>query len=129
MTDFKKWMDDLCVSKLSCPEQDKIIEALNSDYFTDSSLDEIDLDIPIVVLSNYYMYLKFEEGKMAGRVSYLLDSLRSGAEINQENLKDEKAKLAILRPILDGLKNKIDVLRKIYDKQIRKSYELRNIRS
>lgn len=122
---IRDWIDELKFNEIKRPQPEIVIEMLNSDF---ESEEDVDYDKPILVLSNYYMFLKYQEGLISGRISYLLDELRSGGQIDQDLLKMEKSKIAILRPVIEGIKNKIDVMRKIYDKQIRKSYEFRNIR-
>lgn len=124
---IKDWLQDVGANEIKRPNVDVVMETLNSDIFNDEQ--DVDVGKPLVILSNYFLYLKAQEGIIAGRVSYLLDAYRSNIEIDQDDLTNEKAKLAIIRPIIDGVKNKIDVLKKILDKQIRISYELRNVRS
>jgi len=102
----------------------------------------------MLVLSNYYVYLYSELGILSARVQNLEDAFdirvaplaaKYGAshakerraiaiskhEILQEfkaQMDNEKAKLEMLRPVCDTIKNKIYVMSKIYDRRVRSEY-------
>ena len=102
----------------------------------------------MLVLSNYYIYLYSELGVLLARVQNLEEAFdirvaplaaKYGAsharerraiaiskhEVLQElkaQMDNEKAKLEMLRPVCDTIKNKIYVMSKIYDRRIRNEY-------
>lgn len=129
--EISKWRDETGISLIDKPETDVIKWALGLNETPEDLGEENWLrqyNKAILVLSNYYLYLESECGLSVARFAYSLDLKKNGVAVDEEVIMDNKAKMNILRPILDGLKNKIDALRKIYDMQIRKSYESRNIR-
>ena len=102
----------------------------------------------MLVLSNYYIYLYSELGILSARVQHLEEAFdivtapvaakygashakerRAIAISKHENLQkqkaqldNEQAKLEMLRPVCDTIKNKIYVMTKIYDRRIRNEY-------
>lgn len=102
----------------------------------------------MLVLSNYYIYLYSELGILSARVQHLEDAfdiavapiaVKYGAGHAKERraiaiskhdklrkqkaqLDNELAKLEMLRPVCDTIKNKIYVMTKIYDRRIRDEY-------
>lgn len=129
--DIVKWKEDAGLALIGRPGIDLIKWAIQYEISPEDIKDEDrvkEYDRVLLVLSNYFLYLQAECGTISARFSYALDMRRNGEFVEEDILMDGKAQLNILRPILDGLKIKIDSLRKIYDMQIRRSYELRNIR-
>lgn len=126
----QKWIDEIGLTLIKRPLIDEVKTALEIEEPFDYSDDDarIAFDRAMMVLSNYYLFLQAELGAINGRISYLVDCIRDNLEIDSEVLANEKAKGQKLRPILDGLRTKIDTMRKIYDMQIRKMYDSRNIR-
>jgi len=119
--------------------------------FSAPQLKSVDLeqfDELMLVLSNYYIYLYSEFGILSARVRLLEDAFdievtplatRYGASHAKERramaiakneklqkqkaqLDNEQAKLEMLRPVCDTIKNKIYVMTKIYDRRVRNEY-------
>jgi hypothetical protein len=107
-----------------------------------------ELDELMLVLSNYYIYLYSELGVLIARVQMLDEAFdilvapaaskfsashvreRRAIAISKDKvLQDKKiildrecAKLEMLRPVCDTIKNKIYIMSKIYDRRLRDEY-------
>jgi len=129
-------------------EKDLLREAIK---FSAPQLKSITLeqfDELMLVLSNYYVYLHSELGTLSARVQHLEEAFdisaaplaakygashareRRAIAISKheflgekkEQLDNERAKLEMLRPVCDTIKNKIYVMSKIYDRRTRDEY-------
>lgn len=127
---LEDWINETGLSLIKRPIIDEVKTALEIEEPFDYSDDDgrKNFDRALLVLSNYYLFLQAELGAINGRISYLIDCIRDNLPVDSELLANEKAKGQKLRPILDGLRAKIDTMRKIYDMQIRKMYDSRNVR-
>lgn len=102
----------------------------------------------MLVLSNYYIYLYSEFGILSARVQHLEDAFdisaapmaakygashakeRRAIAISKDDklqkqkaqLDNEQAKLEMLRPVCDTIKNKIYVMTRIYERRIKDEY-------
>ena len=107
-----------------------------------------EFDELLLVLSNYYIYLHSQLGILSARVQHLegvfdIDVAPIAAKYGASHARErraiaiakneklqkqksqldiEQAKLEMLRPVCDTIKNKIYVMSKIYDRRVRNEY-------
>lgn len=134
---FKKYTG---LAYIGRPEEDEINKALKVNKESDGN----ELANALLVLSNYFIYLKYEFSQIHARVAFMREELNKeimpsaakhksydkderkySALINadeswqqlQNTIEAEKIKLDLLGPVLDGIKTKIDVLRTIIERK------------
>jgi hypothetical protein len=142
------WRREAGLVYIENQEKDLLQEAIQ---FSASHLKTVKLeqfDELMLVLSNYYVYLHSQLGILSARVQHLEDAFdiavaplatKYGASHARERraiaisksdilqkkkaqLDNEQAKLEMLRPVCDTIKNKIYVMSKIYDRRIKNEY-------
>ena len=142
------WRREAGLVYIENQEKDLLEEAIK---FSAPHLKSVNLeqfDELMLVLSNYYVYLHSQLGILSARVQHLEDAFDivvaplaakhsasharerraiaiSKSDVLQKKkaqLDNEQAKLEMLRPVCDTIKNKIYVMSKIYDRRIRDEY-------
>ena len=140
--DIEEWRKNTGLEFFSRPMEDPLKNAIELSTGIDD-LDLVGMDKALLVLSNYHNYLSSQMGIINARVIYLEDSYNSQLDLRagkytapsiaerkaiaiaksddlgslKEKLIKEQAKQAMLRPILDSIKLKIDALKKIFDRR------------
>lgn len=146
--DVAEWRRETGLDFIKNQGQDILKDAIE---FSSTELKNINLsefDELMLVLSNYYVYLHSQLGILNARVQYLEEDLnmhvapkaskfsaghageRRALAISKDEvllersrrLGNEKAKLEMLRPVCDTIKNKIFVMSKIYDRRLKDEY-------
>lgn len=134
---FKKYTG---LAYIGRPEEDEINKALKVNKESDGN----ELANALLVLSNYYIYLKYEFAQINSRVAYMREELnkeilpvaarhksydkeerRVTALVNADEnwqaigntIEAEKIKLDLLGPVLEGIKTKVDSLRTVLDRK------------
>lgn len=122
------------------PQEDKLRSAIELSTIQLDNMPLVDLDEFLLVLSNYYVFLGSEIGRLSARAKFLNDELQfkvskktsaigggtaderkalivsldeSLSELNRK-LTITRAKTQQLSPVYDAIKVKIDSLRRIY---------------
>lgn len=139
------WRKSIGISLVQRPAEDTLEKCIQVDGGTLNSMPMRELDESIVALSNYYLFLKATIGDLASRVQYINDLLdrkcseaaakMSGGHFLErkalalskdtsldkmnDKLNEYRAKIQILEPVTDGIKMKLDVVRRIYDRRAR----------
>ncbi len=129
-------------------KEDLLKEAIQFSAAEVRAINLPEFDELMLVLSNYYIYLHSQLGILSARVNHLEETFdievaplaaKYGAsharerraiaisknemlQSKQEQLAVEQAKLEMLRPVCDTIKNKIYVMSKIYDRRVRNEY-------
>jgi len=142
------WRREAGLVYIENQEVDLVKEAIQFSGREVRSINLEQFDELMLVLSNYYIYLHSQLGIISARVRHLEESFdievaplasKYGAshakerraiaisknEILQKKkiiLDRETAKLEMLRPVCDTIKNKIYVMSKIYDRRVRNEY-------
>ena len=140
--EIEAWRNSTGISLFKRPDADPLKAAID----ISNNIDELDLeaiDMALLVLANYHCFLATEIGRISARVLYLDDlfvtrielsaakisaatagerralALEKYPDISQikENLIKEQSKQAMLKPILESLKLKIDALKKVYERR------------
>lgn len=133
---FKKYTGLAFIGR---PEEDEINKALKMNKESDGN----ELANALLVLSNYYIYLKYEFAQIHARVAYMREELNKellpaaakhksydkderkyAVLINSESwqqlqntIEAEKIKLDLLGPVLEGIKTKIEVLKTLIERK------------
>jgi hypothetical protein len=140
--ELEAWKNKNLLNNIATPEVDPIKRALSiGKELCDLPIQDIE-DV-LLVLSNYYVYLSSEIGHLSARINYLdgeLMRIVSGTHTNHKYFTEkrqaivaedaqagkidgtlilEKSKYEILKPIVDGLRFKIDAVKRIHDRRAR----------
>lgn len=134
---FKKYTG---LAYIGRPEEDEINKALKVNKESDGN----ELANALLVLSNYYIYLKYEFAQVNARVAYMREELNKGIlpaaakhksydreerkfavlenadeswQQLQSTIEAEKIKLDLLGPVIEGIKIKVDALRTIIERK------------
>ena len=147
-TTVSDWRKKAGLAYIENQEEDVLKEAIK---FSAPHLKTVDLpkfDELMLVLSNYYIYLYSELGILSARVRHLEDAFdisaapkaakygashakeRRAIAISKDDklqeqkaqLDNEQAKLEMLRPVCDTIKNKIYVMTRIYERRVKDEY-------
>ncbi len=139
------WRKEMCLDMITKPEDDPLKAAVQFEPVDFDAVVPKEMDRHLMVLTNYYTFLQSQLGIISARTSYLEEQLnlkvnirsqkfgashaseRRALAINKDaelmkldgELGKEKAKFNMLNPIIIGIKNKIDSMKKIYDRKIR----------
>jgi hypothetical protein len=142
-----KWRMETGLDFIKRPDNDLLKQCIELDGRELKALSGEQLDEAILVLSNYYLYLRSESGAIAGRIETMEDVIASAScellgSMQYSNaaerrakaikepqmapiasrVKEERAKRALLEPVVEGIRTKIDVLRRILERRAREHY-------
>lgn len=136
------WRNSTGLSLFKRPDIDPLKVAIDvSNNIDDLNLEEIDM--ALLVLANYHCFLSSELGKISARVFYFEDlfstkldasaaslsagtvgerkalAIRKYPEISEikNSLIKEQSKQAMIKPVVDSIKLKIDALKKVYERR------------
>lgn len=109
--ELKKWRAETGIGYITSPAEDPLRRAIQSGAEL-SDCHPKDLDEVLIILTNYHFYLSSEMGRIY-------------AVLVATNSEVCRAKLNMIKPVVEALKVKIDAIKKIYDRRIR---ELQNKR-
>lgn len=139
------WRKEMCLDMIVKPSDDPLKSAVQFEPIDFDAIHPKEMDRHLMVLTNYYSYLQSQLGTISARMSYIEEQLnlkvnikaqRFGAShaaerralaINKDvelkklddELSKERVKFNMLNPVIVGVKNKIDSMKKIYDRKIR----------
>jgi hypothetical protein len=139
------WRTNMGLNFILRPKEDVLEKSISMDGRSVSTAAMAELDDMLTTLSNYYLFLQSSVGEVAAKIHYInevLDRKCSEAaskvqgghyferkalvlardeKLNNMNdkLTEYRAKLEILKPIADGVKMKLETMRRIYDRRAR----------
>ncbi len=142
------WRREAGLVYIENQQEDLLKEAIQFSAKEVRSITLEKFDELMLVLSNYYIYLYSQFGILAARVRHLEEAFdievaplatkygashakeRRAIAISKNDLLQKKkvildrecAKLEMIRPVCDTIKNKIYVMSKIYDRRVRNEY-------
>ena len=142
------WRKEAGLVYIENQEVDLLQEAIKFSAREVGAINLEKFDELMLVLSNYYIYIHSQLGILSARVKHLEEAFdievapiasKYGASHAKERraiaiskhdilqkkkviLDRESAKLEMLRPVCDTIKNKIYVMSKIYDRRVRNEY-------
>lgn len=142
------WQKTSGLDLIGKPSEDILRQALELYDVGAEKLTIQDLDLMLLSLSNYLIYMNAEIGKITANVNFLEDKLtkrctpltssytarhfaerRALAIEKKPELKEiddmlvrERYKLDMIKPIADSIRVKVDSLRRVYDRRARERY-------
>lgn len=142
---FDKWKSDIGLSFINRPDVDLLERSLKSNGQELSNYSFNELDSIMVALANYNVFLNYKIGETSARITYLTDALDNKISVQtskvigghyyerkalvlseNKELEDmsrmivlEKSKLNMLEPVMFSVRNKLEIVRKIYERRIR----------
>lgn len=143
-----KWTKMSGLDLITKPAEDALKKALELYDVGAEKLTMQDLDVMILALSNYLIYINLEIGKLTANANYLEDALTkqctplssnytarhfaerraialqknpSLKEIDEQLIR-EKFKLDTIKPVADAIRTKVDSLRRVYDRKARERF-------
>jgi hypothetical protein len=146
--EISKWTKMSGLDMIDRPSEDVLRRALELYDVGAEKLTMSDLDLMILALSNYLIYINLEIGKLTANTNYLEDALTKQCtplssnytarhfaerraialqknpklkEIDDQLIK-EKFKLDTIRPVADAIRTKVDSLRRVYDRKARERF-------
>lgn len=145
---INRWREDTGLSFIKNEPEDILKTAiqLSATHLRDINLS--DLDEYLLVLSNYYLFLQAQTGIISARVEYLEEEFNNelllvaskfGATLAgerralalskqpelkemQKALREEKAKLEMIKPAADAIRQKMYMLSKIYERRVKSEH-------
>jgi hypothetical protein len=103
---IREWRTEIGLTFIQSPTDDVIKEAIHQSGHNFASLIPRMQDEILAVLSSWYFFLSAEQGRIY-------------ANVIATSSETERAKLNMLKPVVDALKVKIDAIKKIYDRRIK----------
>lgn len=139
------WRKSIGLNLVQRPGEDILVKCIQTDGGSLHDMSMRELDESIVALSNYYLFLKSTIGDLASKIQYINDlidrkcseaaaKMTGGHFLERKALalsKDEsldkmndklnefRAKIQLLEPVTDGIRTKLDIVRRIYDRRAR----------
>jgi len=146
--EIAKWREETGLSFIRSDEDDVLKKAIQLSAGQIRNADLADLDENLLVLSNYYTFLQSQLGMISARVELLQEDFSNelllvaskyGATLAGERralalskkpelkvklkvLQAEKSKLEMIRPAADGIRQKMYMLSKVYDRRSKSEY-------
>lgn len=143
---MEKWRSNVGVNFIERPSEDILEKALVCDGKYVQTLEPDVLDEMLLVLSNYYLFLKNSLGEVHGKIGVLsnifdrelsietakkegghYEERKALAMVEKKRLQELSDKLVefkfqsdILLHTCDGVKSKIEVFKRVYDRRVRK---------
>jgi len=146
--EIESWKASVCIDRISRGDEDELIDALEATPAEIDSMGPRELDRQILILSSYYLYLKYQLGQLNSRINYIDTSLQRVVAFESHKIKTgyvqekkalvlasnieyakmedtiakERAKKDMLEPICEGVWLKIDTLKRMADRRSRDKY-------
>ena len=138
--EISNWRTKMGLDFITRPQEDKLKAAVELSTIQLDNMPLVDLDEFLLVLSNYYVYLGSEIGRLSARARFLSDELQYKVSNKTQSIGggtaeerrsliislDEKlgdlsktltmtrAQIEQLNPVYDAIKMKLDSLKRIY---------------
>lgn len=139
------WRNAMGLNYILRPKEDVLERSIQVDGRTISTIPMSEFDDTLTSLSNYYMFLQASIGDIAAKIHHINEVLdRKCSEVASKmsgghylerkalalskdealdklntKLNEYRSKLELLRPVAEGVRMKLETLRRIYDRRAR----------